>query len=298
MDQAETLILEAEGTKFTAYAMGPEDGPVALCLHGFPDTPHSWRHQLPALAAAGYRTVAPTLRGYEPSSVGDKQSFYGDQFARDVVGQLDALGAEKAHLISHDWGATIGFCAAKYAPGRFYSHTQMSVPNPTKFFAAVRSDRAQLKRSWYIMFFQLKGISEYVIRRKDFAFLDYLWRKWSPGWAYEESEIRAVKDALSQPGVLTAALNYYRGATDTKSPAAQRTAPLIDGPVLVPTLGITGAQEGCIGADVFQRCMVEEDFPGGLRVEVVAGGGHFVHQEVPETVNALILDWLKQHDAK
>jgi pimeloyl-ACP methyl ester carboxylesterase len=143
-------------------------------------------------------------------------------------------------------------------------------------------------------FFQLRGIADRVVQRKQFAFLRKLWRDWSPGWQFSDEDFQPVIDAFSQPGVVRGALGYYRaipGAMPLRRAAREETRWTID----VPTLAITGADDGCIDTDVFQALMYAEDFPKGLQVEQVANAGHFPHTEQTEAVNKLLLDWFEAH---
>lgn len=296
IEGARRVELEAGGLTFTAFEMG--QGPLALCLHGFPDTPYTWRHLLPVLAEAGFRAVAVTLRGYEPGSqpsarpVPDEYRVH--HLAQDVADWIAALGETRAHLISHDWGATIAYAAAAKTPDAVASITAMAVPHPGRFGALMRTNKAQLKASSYIMFFQLKGISEAWVRRGDFAFFDRTWAKWSPGWQGGSEDLAALKDAFRRPGVLTSALSYYRAAANTKD---LESLSLLAGEIPAPTLGLYGGQDGCILPEVFAEAMVDEDFPSGLEVERIDGAGHFLHLEKPAEVNARILDFLNKAHA-
>ena len=268
------------------------EGPLVLLLHGFPDTPRTWRLQMPALAAAGYRAVAVTLRGYEPSSQPRDGDFHVAALAQDVVDWADALGAQRAHLVGHDWGASIAYAAAALAPQRWLSLSTLAVPHPAAFAADLPSDKAQLQRIRYIMFFQLRGLSDWAIERKDWAYLERLWARWSPGWEWDPGDLQAMKIAFAQPGVKAAALSYYRQALDARSDAGKAGAALFARPIQVPTLGLTGQLDGCIGSDVFERCMPPALFPKGARVRRLAGVGHFLHLEQAQAVNALVLEFM------
>lgn len=281
---------------FSAWEMrptGPDNAPLALCLHGFPDTARTWRLTLPALAHAGYRAVAVSMRGYEPGSLSAAGDYSMPALAGDVAGLLDALEADSCHLIGHDWGASIAYPAAVATPARIETLTTIAVPHPAAFAQAIAKDFAQLRRSWYIYFFQLRGWSDGAVRKNDFAFLDRLWRAWSPGWAFDPEDLAEVKRAFAAPGVLEAALGYYRTAFDPKHPRRNEAIALLSAPIRAPTLGITGALDGCIGPDVFERSMPPSMFGGGVRVERIAGAGHFTHLERPDAVNALILRHLQ-----
>lgn len=296
MIESEALYLRHGSLTFSAVAQG--SGPLVICLHGFPDTLHSFRHQLPVLADAGYRAVSVSLRGYEPSSQARDNSYALDAIAEDVVAFVDDLEAERAHLIGHDWGAAIAYTVAAMAPHRFSSLTTMAVPHSGRFLTDALRHPKQLRLSWYMLFFQLRGIADYHLERKDFEFIRMLWRSWSPGWQLPEDEMQRVIDAFRQPGVAKAALQYYRTALSPRlfpiSREARRDAWFA---VPVPTLALTGQRDRCIDSEIFQRLMLEEDFPNGLQVRQIIDAGHFLHQEQPQAVNDLLLDWIARYDA-
>jgi pimeloyl-ACP methyl ester carboxylesterase len=287
--------LHASGLAFSALTQG--DGPLVLCLHGFPDNRRSFRLQLPALAAAGFRAVAPTLRGYEPSSQPEDGDYHIVRMAEDVVGWIDDLDQERVHLVGHDWGAMIGYAAAALAPERFWSLTTLAIPHPGRLQkAGIRILPRQIRNSWYMFFFQLRGIADRAVEARDWAFIEKLWRDWSPGWELPAEELALVKATLGQPGVKRAALSYYRSMFDFRSVAAKETARLLASEIRVPTLALTGALDGCMDTRLHDLAMKPEDFPAGLRVTRVEGAGHFLHQEKPEEVNRILLDWLRRPD--
>jgi pimeloyl-ACP methyl ester carboxylesterase len=174
----ETITLRANGLCFSAQSQG--DGPLVLCLHGFPDNCGSFRRQLPALADAGFRAVAPALRGYERSSQPSDGDYHIVRMAEDVVGWIDDLDQERVHLVGHDWGAVIGYAVAALAPERLFSLTTLAMPHPVRLQREViRKLPGQLWNSWYMLFFQLRGIADLVVEARDWAFIEKLWR--SPG---------------------------------------------------------------------------------------------------------------------
>ena len=293
----EPITLHANGLTFSALSAGDgASGPTALCLHGFPDHMRSFRFQLTALAGAGYRAIAPTLRGYEPSSQPEDGDYHIVRMAEDVVAQVDSLGDEPIHLIGHDWGAVIAYAAAALAPDRFHSLVTLAIPHPGRMQReGLREIPSQLRNSWYMMFFQLRGIADHVVERNDWAFIERLWRDWSPGWELPQEELRIVKQGLAQPGVKRAALGYYRAMFGLGGEAVRETRRLLGGPIPVPTLALTGALDGCMDTRLHDVAVKSEDFPAGVRVERVEGAGHFLHQEEPHVVNRLILDWLDEH---
>ncbi|MFT7287323.1 MAG: pimeloyl-ACP methyl ester carboxylesterase [Halieaceae bacterium] len=280
--------------RFSARSLG--EGPLVLLLHGFPDNASTWQEQLPALAEAGYRAVAVTLRGYETKSRPADGDYGPRALADDVLACIDFFGEERAHLVGHDWGASIAHQTGGLFPKRLRSLTALSVPHAGRFVAEITRHPKQLRLSWYMLFFQLRGLSERVIVRKDYAFIRMLWRQWSPGWDAPEEHLQDVIETLRQPGVLTSALTYYRNAlspgTLPLSGAARKSARF---KISVPTLAVTGERDGCIDPAVFQSMMYPEDYPQGLQVEQIADAGHFPHMEQPAQFNALLLDWLRRH---
>ena len=288
----EQLSFEHGALAFSALAMG--DGPVVLCLHGFPDNVGSFRHQLPALAEAGYRAISLTLRGYEPGAIPADGDYTMETIATDILAVIESLDTGPVHLIGHDWGAAVAYVATSAAPERFKSLTVMAVPHAGRFAREGLRIPKQLRLSWYMGFFNIPWLSDWVVQRQDYAFIRKLWRDWSPGWQPEPGVLDSVIQTLSQPGVRSAALGYYRAALSIK--ALLVSAEEAHYPVPVPTLALSGERDGCIASEVFEQLMVAQDFPKGLTFSRIAEAGHFLHQEQPEQVNREILDWLKLND--
>ncbi len=288
----EQLSFEHEALTFSAQAMG--DGPIVLCLHGFPDNAGSFRHQLPALAEAGYRAISLTLRGYEPGAIPADGDYTMETIATDILAVIESLDTGPVHLIGHDWGAAVAYVATAAAPERFKSLTVMAVPHAGRFAREGLRIPKQLRLSWYMGFFNIPWLSDRVVQRQDYAFIRKLWRDWSPGWQPEPGVLDSVIQTLSQPGVRSAALGYYRAALSIK--ALLVSAEDAHYPVPVPTLALSGERDGCIASEVFEQLMVAQDFPKGLTFSRIAEAGHFLHQEQPEQVNREILDWLKLND--
>ena len=288
----EQLSFEHEALTFSAQAMG--DGPIVLCLHGFPDNAGSFRHQLPALAEAGYRAISLTLRGYEPGAIPADGDDTMETIATDILAATESLDTGPVHLIGHDWGAAVAYVATSAAPERFKSLTVMAVPHAGRFAREGLRIPKQLRLSWYMGFFNIPWLSDWVVQRQDYAFIRKLWRDWSPGWQPEPGVLDSVIQTLSQPGVRSAALGYYRAALSIK--ALLVSAEEAHYPVPVPTLALSVERDGCIASEVFEQLMVAQDFPKGLTFSRIAEAGHFLHQEQPEQVNREILDWLKLND--
>jgi len=288
------ITLNNKDLQFSAIEQG--DGPIVLLLHGFPDFLNTWDAQLGVLADAGYRAIAVATRGYEPASQPVDGDYSSPALASDVLAWIDELGGEPVHLVGHDWGASIAYTAAMAAPDKLLSLTTLSVPHAGRFLAEIHNYPRQLRMSWYILFFQLPGVADYIVRRQDFAFLRRLWKTWSPGWSFPEEEFNQVIQVFKQPGVVKSALGYYRAAVGLDSLPWRRSHDATQPwPIDAPTLGITGNNEGCIAADVFTAMMRSEDFPAGLKVVSVPDAGHFPHRERPEFVNTLLLDWLDRY---
>ncbi len=269
------------------------DGPLVLCLHGFPDHAPTFRPLLEDLAAAGFRAIAPFMRGYAPSTV-EVPTYETAALAGDVLDLIETLGDRApACVVGHDWGGVAAQHAAVLAPDKIRRLVTIAIPHAAAFAGALRRDPEQLRRSWYEFLFLAEGFAERVVAQDDFAFIDRLVAEWSPGGALEPEEWEAVKRTLGAPGGLTAALGYYRAAflPHHRDPSLAESAARWADPVPVPTLAIVGADDGCVAPSVSQG--QEERFPRGLCREVIPGAGHWPHREQAEVVTPLIVDWLQ-----
>lgn len=274
-----------------AYLAAGDSGPLAMCLHGFPDSAHTWRHLMPQLVDGGFRAVAPFLRGYAPTAVPADGRYQTGVLALDAIALHEALGGEgDAVIIGHDWGAPATYGAAGYAPERWSKVVGMAVPPAGAMSAALLGNLTQIKRSWYMFFFQ-HAIAEYVVGNDDLAFIDMLWADWSPGYAAAD-DIENAKRCLREPEHLAAALGYYRAALDLRSldgsldavqAATQAVPPQ-------PTLYLHGEDDGCIGVAVAEssRAAAGEH----VSIEIVERCGHFLHLERPDVVNHRIMEFL------
>jgi pimeloyl-ACP methyl ester carboxylesterase len=293
MDLREERTTLASGLD-VAYLAAGDDGPLAICLHGFPDTAHTWRHLLPTLADAGYRAVAPWLRGYAPTGVPADGLYQNGALVRDAVELHAALGGgPDAVVIGHDWGARAANGAAGFAPGSFRKVVTMAVPPAGAVAEAFFSFR-QLKRSWYMFFFQ-HPLADIAVGMDDLDFIDRLWEEWSPGYTASADDRAWVKESLAAPANLAAALGYYRATLqfDLQVPELAAEEAAVGAVPPQPHLYLHGVDDGCMGVELAERAAAYLTVEGS-RVELVPGTGHFLHLEAPDAVNASILAFLAE----
>jgi pimeloyl-ACP methyl ester carboxylesterase len=290
-----SATVRANGLDFGILEAG--SGPLALCLHGFPDTARTWRHLLPALAGAGFHAVAPFMRGYAPTEVPADGAYNVGALAADAVALHEVLGGDDdAVLIGHDWGAEAAYGAAAYAPGRWRRLVTLAVP-PAALDQVLFSDYEQLKRFFYLfMFRDPLRLAEAVVASDGMAFLDKLWRDWSPGFQPGE-HLDRVKECLRAPANLAAAVSYYRANPVDPDSGTPGTAARYAGEqqsvgrqAPQPTLYLHGACDGCIGVELARDA--ERFLAPASRMVVIDDAGHFLHLEKPAEVNDHILTWI------
>jgi pimeloyl-ACP methyl ester carboxylesterase len=245
-----------------------------LLLHGFPDSSRVWRNQIPALVAAGFRVIAPDLRGFGESDRPEAVEDYRiTRSLADVLAILDALDVERAHVVGHDWGAGLAWVVAGLAPERVERLVAMSVGHPNTQHDPTLEER---RRAWYMLFFQFPGVAEDVLARDDWK----LMREWTAGARDRE---RYLED-LSRPGALTAGLNWYRAnVRPERELKPRRPFPA----VAAPTLGLWSTADEYL----MERPMLESaaHVTGGWRYERVEGAGHWLQLDASERVNELLL---------
>ncbi|MFP3907234.1 MAG: alpha/beta fold hydrolase [Acidimicrobiales bacterium] len=281
--------VSANGVDFAYLDAG--EGPLALCLHGFPDCAWTWRHLLPELAEAGYRAVAPFMRGYAPTSVPDDGVYQTGALAADACALHEALGGgADSVIIGHDWGAVATYGAASLEPDRWSKVVGAAVP-PGGALANAFLDYDQLRLSWYMFFFQ-HGLADVVVPMNDLAFIDRLWADWSPGYDASD-DLPRVKDAMRDPTNLAAALGYYRATLGDgpRSPVYDAAQQATGQMPSQPTLYLHGLDDGCIAPSVAEG--IQGSLTGSdSQMVVVERAGHFLHLERPELANAVILEFL------
>ena len=288
MQDLQPQFIQANGIEFAYLAMG--EGPLVLCLHGFPDTAFTYLDLMQRLSREGYRVVAPFTRGYAPTGIPADGRYTVKDFGKDVLALIAALGEERAYLIGHDWGATAVYAAASMGPERILKAVTAAVPHPL----AMKFTPQQLKKSWYMFFFQLPYIAERAVRKNNFALIDRLWSDWSPLLTSEDSLelIAALKQSLAEDRNLLAALGYYRELF--KPTNFKQTQRLFDQPISVPTLTIAGEFDGCIGAEHFP--LMKPFFSQKFELKIMPGAGHFMHQEQPDQFSDAIIQFFISKD--
>lgn len=281
----QTTNITANGLRLAVRSCG--EGPVVLCLHGFPDSAQTWDTLLVQLANAGYRGVAPSMRGYRPSDVPTDDRFDAATLGQDVLALAERFSPEEpVYLVGHDWGAVAAYAAAAEAPQRIRAMVTVAVPPMRCFLANLRP--AQIRRSWYMLFFQFPGIAERALAANDMALIDHLWRDWSPQWSYSAADIAPAKQALADPAARRAALRYYRALAPTLLRGKQRRA-LMEWQTTVATRIVYGTQDGCIGPALFKNCA--RCFKGDFDLHALEAG-HFLHREKPQVFADLVLSWI------
>jgi pimeloyl-ACP methyl ester carboxylesterase len=263
---------------------GPESGPLVILLHGFPSFWYDWRLQIPALAAAGYRVWAPDQRGY---TISDKphgiRNYNLNTLADDIAGLIDAAGVEKATVIGHDWGAGVAWWMAQRHPERLERVGIINVPHPTILMRKLLTSLSQAKRSLYAMYFQLPWLPEISMRQRNFQPLAEAIQRTARRGIFTETELAHYREAWSQPGAMTAMLNWYRAAArHLPRPQSLR--------IRVPVFVIWGVRDFALERDLAQESLALVD---DGRLFWVQDGTHWVHLEEPALVNRLLLDFLE-----
>jgi pimeloyl-ACP methyl ester carboxylesterase len=250
-------------------------GPPVVLFHGFPDTPHSYAGIARALNEAGYRTVLPYLRGYHADTIVPGRGYDALSIAEDAVGLLDALDIESAVLVGHDWGAMVIYGAAALAPERVRGLVPIAIPHPKTLKPKnVLQAAGMLVMSRHFIYFQMPWC-EAGTRRNDFAYIERLYRRWSPGWKGPERDaaVARTKDAFSDPAVLTGAIDWYRAM----SAKTDRPLGKLRGPLRTRGLMVAGGKDfgGHLGPYKKSQALFEE----GAEVVVMPEAGHWPHRE-------------------
>ena len=271
-----TKVVTVNGLAFPVIDHGT--GPAVLLLHGFPDSRFLWRHQVGPLVNAGFRVIAPDLRGFgdapKPSAVADYRL---QVTATDVIGILDALGVKQARIVGHDWGAALTWFLAATRPDRFERVVGISVG---AIGNSGMNTLAQREKSWYFLFFQFEGVAEATLQQNDWAFF----KEFSRG----QGDIDRYWKDLARPGALTAGLNWYRANVRPQAPVA---APFQLPKIAVPAMGVWSDGDPFLTEEQMTRS--PERLSGTWRYERISGAGHWLMLDKPAELNRLLLDFLK-----
>ena len=286
------------GVRLHYVEAGPADGELVVCLHGFPEFWYSWHHQIPALVDAGYRVVAPDMRGYNRSEKPHGTGAYRlEELTADIESLIHELGAECAHLVAHDWGGVVAWTTAYSYPDVVETLTVLNAPHPIKYARELSLE--QVARSWYALYFQLPWLPERLFAARDFAAFDRLFREGPvvPD-AFTDEDIERYKTAFRQPGALTSALTYYRAAF--RNPPTRQFAgniPLIGGRlagpiprVRAPTLVLWGEHDDALSVSQIDGL---EEYVEKARVVRFPNASHWVQFDQPKRVNEQLLAFLE-----
>jgi pimeloyl-ACP methyl ester carboxylesterase len=268
-------------------------GPLVVLLHGFPETWWSWRYQLEPLARAGFRVVAPDLRGFGDSTTGGARDV--DTLADDVAALLDALGAPRATIVGHDWGGAVAWQFAGRYPARCARLAALNCPHPAAFARALALRPRQLARSWYMFFFLVPGVSDRALTRDDGRRLRALWRRSSVDPRnFSDDEIEPMVQAALRPGAIASMLAIYRANLTRafREPRAVLAAPPA---ITAPSMLVWGRDDPALGYD--ELVPATQGYAPGLRVVAVDRCGHFVQSERPDEVNRALIEHLRRDGA-
>lgn len=293
MDSINHAFIQTNGIRMHYVTAG--DGPLVVLLHGFPQYWYAWRHQIPALAPH-FRVVAPDLRGYgdtdKPPHIND---YHLDVLAQDIRGLIQGLGYEKAHIVGHDWGGAIAWKLAYSYPEVVDRLAILNSPHPKIFGHALRHSFQQMRKSWYMFLFQLPYLPEYLMRAHPKKLLKGLFRGSAlRKEAFTDEDLQHYLEAFEKPGTVTAALNYYR-AKWRKGPKKEGKTKGQENKIAAPTLIIWGEDDKALGKELTYG--LEPFFSSSFRIQYIPHCSHWVQEEQPERVNALLLEFLGESNS-
>jgi pimeloyl-ACP methyl ester carboxylesterase len=269
---------------------GPENGTPVVLLHGFPEFHYGWRKQVPALVDSGFRVIVPDQRGYNLSDKPRGISAYGvNILARDVIGLFDHFGIQKARLVGHDWGAAVAWAVALKHPDRLEKLAVLNVPHPDVMTRFVLNNPAQRKRSWYIFFFQIPFLVEWMLGRNDYEALARMLTRSGRKHTFMPADLVEYKKAWSQKGALTGMLNWYRAAVRSGLRFALRRKNLPAHRVKVPTLMLWGKRDVALGVDMLQPSIELCDQGKFVLFDKAT---HWVQHDEPDEVNKRLIGFL------
>jgi pimeloyl-ACP methyl ester carboxylesterase len=278
----QTRTLATNGVRLHVVEAGPPDGPLVLLLHGFPEFWYGWHRQIGPLAAAGFRVAVPDQRGYDLSGKPKRVRAYNlDELALDVVGLIDALGRETAHVAGHDWGGAVAWWLGMKHAQRLDRLALLNIPHPKVLERALYTSAKQRAKSSYMFFFQLPWLPERALGRHSHDLLVRTLRRTSRPGTFSDEDLALYRAAWARPGALTGMLHWYRAALRARpSPPASPRVP-------VPTLMIWGTKDLVLGRDLVPPSL---DFCDQGRVVYLEEATHWVAHEEPEAVSRLLVE--------
>lgn len=278
-----------ETNRIRLHCVTQGEGDLVLLLHGFPEFWYSWRYQIPALASR-FKVVVPDLRGYNDS---DKPTsgYDLDTLSTDIRGLIENLGYTKAHIVGHDWGGVIAWYLAQKFPQYLNRLAILNAPHPSQLSQGLLGNLEQLRRSWYILAFQIPGLPEWLIQQNLSSFLENLFQRQAVRKGAFTSEILQIyQAALEKTGVLPAAINYYRQLLSPQAWLRNWGHPL--SPVQAPTLVLWGEEDAFLSPKLAKG--IKQFTSGPFKLKLISDCGHWIQQEVPGTVNRELLNFLRQ----
>ena len=277
-------FIETNGIKLHVVQAGPQSGVPVILLHGFPEFWYGWRKQIPALVGEGCRVIVPDQRGYNLS---DKprgiKSYLVNELVKDVVGLIDALGYEKVNLAGHDWGASVAWTLAHKHPERLHRLGILNAPHPAVMRRFLQRDPDQLRRSWYVFLFQLPWLPEAGMRRKNWRGAELALRGSGRIHTFTKEDIGKYKEAWSQPGAMTAMINWYRAALRYPSWIPK------DARIKVPTLMMWGMKDFALSHRMARPSM---DYVDEGNLILFPEATHWVQHDAAEEVNHYLIDFI------
>jgi len=280
----EETFINTNSIQLHTVMAGPQSGPPVVLLHGFPEDWRCWIRQLPALAQAGCRVIIPDQRGYNLS---DKpkgtKSYRVEELTQDILGLIDVLDYEKVNLVGHDWGALVAWMLAIKHPERLHRLGIINVPHPAVMWRFLRRDFEQMRRSWYALFFQLPWLPEMILRAGDWRVASSSLRSSSGPNSFTDEDIKKYNEAWSQPGVMTAMLNWYRAAARYQARSTN------DMRVRVPTLMLWGVKDIALSHRMARPSM---DYCDEGNLIFFPDATHWVQRDAADEVNHYLVDFL------